>query len=112
MNSRTPPSVDDRPASDTTYKVGDLVRTRGSYVAYYFSLGGLMTQTVTIGDRYDKKLWVDQVGIIQEKAIVFSRLISDHEEYLSVYFPHTRETLMIRQESLDLYRCVRVEENA
>ncbi len=106
-----PPSVDERPPSDTTYKVGDLVRTRGSYVAYYFSLGGLMSQTVTEGDRYDEKLWVNKVGIVQQKPIVFSRLVAEPEEYHSVYFPHAGETLMIRRESLILYRCVRVGES-
>jgi len=111
MKTFAPPSVDEeRPVSDTAYKVGDLVRTDGSYVAYYFSLGGLMTQTVTVGDRYDDKLWVNKAGIVQEKPLVFARLVSEHEKYHSVYFPHAGETLIIHEESLILYRCVRVRE--
>ena len=41
-----------------------LVKTvDADFIAYYFSLGGLMSQTVTKGDRYDEKLWVNKKGV-------------------------------------------------
>ena len=91
---------------ETVYEVGDVVCTTGSYNAYYFSLGGLMTQAVTVGDRYDEKHWINKIGIVQEKPPMFLRLAPDHEEYLMVYFPHAGEALYIKREALVRYECI------
>ena len=108
----TPPVAEDGSPGETSDEVGDLVCTTGSYDAYYFSLGGLMPQAVTVGDRYDEKLWINKIGIVQEKPPMFLRLVPDHEEYLMVYFPHAGEALYIRCEALVRYECIPILDNS
>jgi hypothetical protein len=82
------------------WEPGMLVKTvDADFIAYYFSLGGLMSQTVTKGDRYDEKLWVNKKGITFKVKKHAQRHLPAGD-FIGVFFPNTRESLFIEKKYL------------